>query len=199
MKKSKSNNNYRFYNFITCIVRFAGNIWFGGKVIGKENIPQKGKCILAGNHVSDFDAYLLFSSTKRPIHILGKIELFQGPFAWLFKKMHLIPVDRSTKNPEAIEKGISILLEDKILGIFPEGTYHKNDLLLPFKPGVINFAEKTNSPIIPFAIIGEFKFRSKPIIKIGKPLYLEKIKTKDKLKYFESVIEKMLTNKKGLE
>ena len=58
--------------------------------------------------------------------------------------MHLIPVDRKNKNPEAKSKAIEILNEEKALGIFPEGTYHKEDLLLPFKPGVISFAEKTS-------------------------------------------------------
>ena len=162
------------------------------KIIGKENIPKEGRCILAGNHESNFDAYLLFCGTKRPIHFLGKKELFEGKMAWFFKMMHLIPVDRKNKNPEAKQAALDILEEEKVIGIFPEGTYHKEDILLPFKPGAISFAEKTGAPIIPFAIVSDFKFRSKTIIKFGKPIYINKVKAKDKVKYLEDTVRKMI-------
>jgi len=184
--------NYIGYHVISRILRFAGFVWFGDSVIGKENIPKDGRCILAGNHVSDFDAYLLFAGTKRPIHFLGKKELFESPFGWFFKMMHLIPVDRKNKNPEAKQIAIDVLEDEKIVGIFPEGTYHKEDLLLPFKPGVISFAEKTGAPIIPFVIDSTFKFRCHSVIKFGKPIYVDQIKEKDKLAYFEKLIRKML-------
>jgi len=185
-------DNYIGYHIVSKLLRFAGLIWFGDKVIGKENIPKKGRCILAGNHLSDFDAYLLYAGTKRPIHFIAKKELLESKFGWFFRMMHLIPVDRKNKNPEAKEKAIHILEEEKVLGIFPEGTYHKEDLLLPFKPGVISFAEKTGAPIIPFAMDSTFKFRCKPIIKFGKPIYVDKIKEKDKVAYLEKVVRDML-------
>ena len=74
----------------------------------------------------------------------------------------------------------------------------KSELLLPFKPGAISFAEKSGAPIIPFAIIGKFKFRSKPTIIFGKPIYADKIEG-DKVKYLENIIKEMLTKKEELE
>ena len=192
----KNNGNYIGYHIVSQILKFAGLIWFGGKIIGKNNIPKKGACILAGNHLSDFDAYLLFAGTNRPVHFLGKKELFEGKMAWFFKMMHLIPVDRKNKNPEARKKAIEILNEEKVVGIFPEGTYHKEDLLLPFKPGVIDFAEKTGAPIIPFAMDSTFKFRCNPKIKFGEPIYVNKIKEKDKVAYLEKVVRNMLNELK---
>ena len=191
-------NNYIGYHIVAKILKYAGLIWFGGKIYDKKNIPKKGGCILAGNHLSDYDAYLLFASTNRPVHFLGKIELFQGKMAWFFRMMHLIPVDRKNKNPEAREKALEILKENKVVGIFPEGTYHKEDLLLPFKPGVINFSEKSGMPIIPFAIDSTFKFRCKPIIKFGKPIYAKDIKEKDKVAYLENVVRNMLMDIKEM-
>ena len=192
----KKKNNYIGYYVVSRLLRFAGLIWFGDKVIGKENIPKNGACILAGNHLSDFDAYLLYAGTKRPIHFLAKKELFESSFGWFFKMMHLIPVDRKNKNPEAKAKAIETLEEGKVVGIFPEGTYHKEDLLLPFKPGVISFAKKTGAPIIPFAMDSTFKFRCPPVIKFGKPIYINEIKEKDKLSYLENVVREMLQDLK---
>ncbi len=190
-------NNYKFYHFARVIVKLVGNLYFGGKIIGKENIPTNGSCILAGNHESNFDSYLLLASTKRPIHFLGKKELFESPFSFIFKLMHLIPVDRKAKNPEARRVAIELLQNGAVIGIFPEGTFrNKTDLILPFKPGVVDFALKTNSLIVPFAIIGQFKFRSHPTIVFGTPLDITKVEEPDKVKYFEQVIKDMLIQNK---
>lgn len=187
-------NRYIGYKVVSNIIKFVGNIWFGGKAYGKENIPSKGRCILAGNHLSDLDAYMLYKGTKRPIHILSKIELFKGKMAWFFKMMLCIPVDRQNKNPKAKNEVKKILESEEVVAIFPEGTYHKDELLLPFKPGVISFAEKNNAPIIPFAMKNNCKFRSKPKIVFGKPIYVDKIKAKDKVKYLEDIIRKMIVD-----
>ena len=115
--------------------------------------------------------------------------------------MHLIPVDRKNKNPEAKNQAIEVLNEGKILGIFPEGTYRKKDLLLPFKPGVISFSEKTDALIVPFVILGTFKFRSKPVIKFLPPIDIKMLEG-DKLLYLENLIKDELikyNNEKRLE
>ncbi len=193
MQKSKSDKGYLFYNITSRLIVWLGNLFWGGKCFGQSNIPLEGKCILAGNHVSNFDSYLLFLACKRPIHILGKKELFKFPFGWIFRKMHLIKIDRQNHNPLAKEEVLNILSEGKVIGIFPEGTFHKKDVLLPFKPGVISFAQKADAPIIPFAITGDFKFRGHPKIVFGSPIDLRQIKEADQLKYLEKTIRNMIS------
>lgn len=191
-------NNYIVYKVVAYLAKMLGSLVFGGKVVNNHYIPQDGSCILAGNHTSNYDAYLLFKSTNRPIHFLGKIELFKGPMKYFFKIMHLIPVDRSKKNVSAKEAAISVLKEEKVIGIFPEGTYHsqgkktKDGDLLPFKGGAISFSLKVNAPIVPFAIVGEFKFRSKPLIIFGEPVYAKDIKEADKVKFLEAKVKELL-------
>lgn len=185
-------NRYIGYKVFSRIIKFVGNIYLGGKSINKEYIPKNGKCILAGNHLSDLDAYMIYKSTKRPVHFIAKKELFKGKFAWFFKMMLCIPVDRQNKNPEAKAKVLELLNNEEVVLIFPEGTYRKKDTLLPFKPGVINFAKLSGAPIIPFAMKNNCKFRCKPKIVFGKPIYINKIKEKDKLKYLEELIRKMV-------
>jgi len=191
-------NSYICYHIVSHIIKLAGHIWYGGRVLGKENIPKKGRVILVGNHTSSLDAYMLYCGTNRPIHFLGKKELFESKFGWFFKKMHLIPVDRNGNNDETKKLTLKLLNEEKVIGIFPEGTYHDNgsktkkELLLPFKPGAISFAEKSGAPIIPFAIFGNWKFRGHPIIVFGKSIYVDKINNEDKVKYLENIIKDML-------
>jgi len=73
---------------------------------------------------------------------------------------------------------------------------------LPFKPGVISFAEKTGAPIIPFAMDSTFKFRCRPVIKFGKPIYItENDDLLKKLEEYKEVISTMryeLIEEKGI-
>ena len=121
--------------------------------INIDNIPKNEAVILAGNHTSKLDPLLLMSSTDRCIHFLAKIELFKGFKKCFFNGLGMIPVDRKRKNPEAIDMANKYLLNDKLIGIFPEGTINKTeDIIMPFKYGAVSMANSTNSYIVPFAI-----------------------------------------------
>ena len=60
-------------------------LFFHPKIIGRENIPETGGVILAGNHRHIFDPCMPIISTKRPVHYMAKKELFSGIFGWFFK------------------------------------------------------------------------------------------------------------------
>ena len=102
---------------------------------------------------------------------MAKKEYFDGKFAWFFKKTGCISVNRSIHDDEAKKKALEVLENDEALGIFPEGTRNKTDaFLLPFKFGCVSMAKKTDSYIVPFAVTGTYKFRSKDLTyRIGKP------------------------------
>ena len=60
--------------------------------------------------------------------------------------------------------------------------------LLPFKFGAVSMANKTNSLIVPYAITGKYKFRSKDLtIRIGKPFMVDKDLEQANLKLQEEV------------
>ena len=151
------------YKIVRPIVSFLFKLIFRPKVIGKEKVPKSGKIILAGNHTSIFDCIFLMSITKRPIHFLAKKELWIGPKKLIFKHMGLIPVDRKTHDSTPIKIAEDYLLDDKVIGIFPEGTTEKGRGLLKFKIGAVKIAYDTKSPIIPFVIKGKYKMFSKDL------------------------------------
>ena len=139
--------------------------------IGIENIPKTDSVILAGNHTSKLDPLLLMSSTNRCIHFLAKIELFRGIKKIFFKNLGIIPVDRSKKNPEAIKTSNNYLLNNKVIGIFPESTINKTtNIIMPFKYGAVKMAAETNSLIVPFSITNKYKILKKSVtICFGTP------------------------------
>ena len=72
------------------------------KIEGKENIPKNSAAVLAGNHTSSFDCFMLMSSTRRCIHFLAKDELFKGPLKYFFGGAGIIPVNRRQKDRAAL-------------------------------------------------------------------------------------------------
>lgn len=159
--------------------------------VGKENIPAKDAVILAGNHTAKLDPLLLMSSTNRCIHFLAKIELFKGLKKIFFKNVGIIPVDRKRKNPEAINLANNYLLDNKVIGIFPESTINKTkDIIMPFKYGAVKMAAETNSYIVPFSITKKYKLFQKSVtICFDKPY-----KVTGKIEEDNKILEEKVSN-----
>ncbi len=150
-------------------------ILFHPRIIGKENL-KNGGLIIAGNHKSPLDIFLIFASTRRKLHFFSKIELFNTKLKnAFFRSMGCIPVNRKEKNNEALSEGYKCLNEDKLVVIFPEGTINKtNDIIMPFKFGAVKMATETKKKILPFAIVGKYNIFGKSIkIIFDKPYNLE--------------------------
>lgn len=105
MKKEK---NF-LYGVSKIIYTVLIKILFRPTVYGKENIPEEGPVIFAGNHIHAFDPIVVMSSTKRIVHYMAKDELFKGLHGWLFKKVGLIKVHRDKRNPLAVIEAENIL------------------------------------------------------------------------------------------
>ncbi len=193
---------YRLYRILRPIFVFLLKLIYGIKVVNKNNIPKSGPVILVGNHKHNYDFISLISGTNRIVHFLCKKELIDK-HGWFFNKMPIIPVDRSTKNKEAIEEATNLVNNNEIIGIFPEGTFNKTEyVIMPFKYGAVRIARDTNANIVPFAITGEYKrFRRGLKIEFGKPYKIEDKRdlTKENIKLMNKVIRLMKedNNEKG--
>lgn len=151
-----------FYNLIRKILKVLFHIIFNIKIHNVQKFDNSNdKCIICSNHISNLDPITVAISTKRQIHFMAKKELFPNKlFACVLSKLGAFPVDREGISVTSIKTAISVLNDDKILGIFPEGTrikggYNEENA----KPGVAMIANKASSNIIPVHIFGEYKFR----------------------------------------
>ena len=166
------------YRIVRPIIKVLFNILYRPTIEGKEFIPKEGRVVLAGNHTSNLDCILLISSTNRTIHFLAKDELLKGLKKIIFKNMGIIPVNRKIHDKEALNNAKEALEKEKVIGIFPEGTFHKtDDLILPFKIGAVKMSHDTSSPLIPFTITGKYQLFRKNI----KLTFYKQIKIKDNL------------------
>ncbi len=165
-----------FYKFFKLILKPIYILYYNPKIYNKENLSVEGSVVIAGNHIHLMDQCNTIISTKRIIHYMAKREYFDSAKTrWFFKITGCIPVDRSKKDDNAVSAALDVLNKGGAIGIFPEGTRNKTkEKLLPFKFGAVSLAEKTESYIIPVAVTGTYKFRSKNLkIKFGKPFKIE--------------------------
>ena len=117
--------------------------------------PQvSGGAIYCANHIFLFDpAFLAFTEKKRQIHFMAKAELFKNKFTdSVFRACGAFPVARGKGDTHAVRTANDLLEQNKIIGIFPEGTRSKTGELGNGKPGVAMLAYQQQVPIIPFAI-----------------------------------------------
>ena len=182
------------YNLIKPIYTILLKIIFRPKVIGKENIPEDGPLIFAGNHKHAVDPTMVMMSTKRVVHYMAKEELFRGLHGILFRKIGLIKIYRGKSNPQAVIEAEEILKSGGTIGIFPEGTRNKGtEELLKFRLGAVRIAKKTNTKILPFAIRNKYKiFKRSVIIEFGKPIDVSKMEIEEANKYLKDEVLKLL-------
>jgi 1-acyl-sn-glycerol-3-phosphate acyltransferase len=160
---------------------------FRPRIEGLEHVPAEGAAIIAGNHLSFSDHFLMPAILKRRITFLAKAEYFTGPgvkgrlTAFFFRSAGQIPVDRSGKDAgqAAIREGLGVLSKDELLGIYPEGTRSHDGRLYKGKVGVAVMALKAGVPVIPCAMIGTFEAQPPGkvipnihpvVIRFGEPL-----------------------------
>ncbi len=165
------------YRFLRPIITFFVKRILGVKFYCTRNIPKKIPYILVGNHKSNMDCLTIIAATKDTVRFMAKKELLDGKFGFLFKWMGIIPVDRKTRNKEAMNEAREILKNGGVVGIFPEGTFNKTEyVVMPFKMGSVRLAYDMNVSIVPFAIVGKYRLFGKTKVVFGKPY---KIKTTD--------------------
>ncbi|WP_327270235.1 1-acyl-sn-glycerol-3-phosphate acyltransferase [Streptomyces sp. NBC_01218] len=140
---------------------------FRPRIEGLDHIPAEGAAIVAGNHLSFSDHFLMPAMLKRRITFLAKAEYFTGPgikgrlTAAFFHSIGQIPVDRSGKEAgaAAIREGLGVLAKGELLGIYPEGTRSHDGRLYKGKVGVAVMAIRAGVPVIPCAMVGTFEIQ----------------------------------------
>ncbi len=170
------------YRFLRPVFTFIFKLYYNPKILNKENIPEDGSAVIAGNHKHALDPILVDICTKRVVHTLAKKDLHDGIFGWFFRSIGTIPVDLKAKhNKESLLIAIEYLNEGNLINVSPEAKRnYTEEILLPFKFGAVVMAKRTNCKIIPYSITGDYKFRSKNLkITFGDPLDVSRMNVED--------------------
>ena len=149
------------YRFVSRIFKWFFRIYNCLTVKGKENIPQKGACILAPNHQSYADAPLVLAglpwSTLGEYYFYATEEHVRSEYRrGMAAKSNVIVMERANlKN--SILKLAKVLREGHRVIIFPEGARTHDGQTIPFKKTFAILAKELNVPIVPVCIRGAFE------------------------------------------
>ncbi len=177
-----------FYWVVKYTLGMALKVVFRPWSRGRRSLPRRGPVILASNHLSFADHFFGPLPLPRKVVFLAKAEYFTRPgLMGLISKAFFggtgqIPIDRTggQASERALQSGLRVLAEGKVLGIYPEGTRSRDGKLHKGRTGVARLALESRAPVVPCAMIGTFEFlpsgsfrpdiRIRPGVIFGEPL-----------------------------
>ncbi|MFU8825968.1 MAG: lysophospholipid acyltransferase family protein [Brevefilum sp.] len=124
------------------------------EINGRENLPQKGPVILAGNHAAVLEAVMMAVYSPGMVEFLGNGDIpFDPKYAFIVKAYDLIPVNRGNLDRQALNTAVGVLEQGGILGIFPEGGIW-NAGAMQAQIGAAWLSYRAQAPIIPIGFGG---------------------------------------------
>lgn len=153
-------------------------IYFRLRRTGREHVPKDGPVILAANHRSFLDPFVIGCCVGRPIYFVAKKELFHRRLnGWFLNCLGAFPIRRGDSDEESMATALALLQRGEVVMIFPEGTRHRSGPLHAPKRGVGRLALESGAPVVPIAVRGTERVRTgwriRPVrvdLRFGRPL-----------------------------
>lgn len=131
-------------------------------ITGGDNVPRTGGVILASNHLSFIDSFVIPLVAPRQVSFLAKADYFtgSGPMGAIrkgfFESVGAIPVDRESSRAaqESLDLALEVLRADRAFGIYPEGTRSRDGRLYRGRTGVAWLALTAGVPVVPVGLRG---------------------------------------------
>src|SRR5919107_1587626 len=112
------------YWIVRAILQPFFHVYFRLGRIGRDHVPAAGPVILAANHRSFLDPFVIAVMVRRPIYFMAKKELFgfHPVVSWLLGALGAFPIDRGASDQQAMATARAILDRGGVVLMFPEGT-----------------------------------------------------------------------------
>jgi len=125
------------------------------EIIGRENMPERGPLLVVANHFSFLDPAIMVRVSRWPIEFLGGFRMPNAPpvVTWIPKVWGYFPVFRGTGSRLALRAAETILAQDGVVGMYPEGGNWAT-VLRPARPGISFLAARTGARILPMGFHG---------------------------------------------
>jgi 1-acyl-sn-glycerol-3-phosphate acyltransferase len=144
-----------FYELARPVLAFFKWLVLRQETRGVENIPATGSVILVSNHLHGMDILAVAVPSKRHLHFMAKVELFQVPvLGGLNRLIGAFPVRRGESDRESLRIAGEVLAAGQVLAIFPEGHRSDDHTLQKGHTGVALIALRSGAPIVPIGVWG---------------------------------------------
>ena len=139
------------------------------RAISTEKIPGSGAVILAPNHFSFMDHFLIACYLRRKVRFMAKSQLFKGPMQFVFTHAGCFPVRRGARDEETFITAEAIIERGGAVAMYCEGGRSRTgNLAEEAKRGIGRLALETGAPVVPIAIHGSSRIRNWKRLQVPK-------------------------------
>jgi 1-acyl-sn-glycerol-3-phosphate acyltransferase len=130
--------------------------------ISSEKVPGAGAVILAPNHFSFMDHFLMGCYIRRKVRFMAKSQLFKpGPMQFIYTHGGVFPVRRGARDEETFITAETILARGGAITMYCEGGRSRTGKVAEqAKRGIGRLALETGAPVVPIAIHGSSRIRN---------------------------------------
>jgi glycerol-3-phosphate dehydrogenase (NAD(P)+) len=132
-------------------------LWFRLSRHGREHARVKGGLIVAANHRSFLDPFVIGASLpwRRAMHYVAKVELFEKRWqGWVLSRLGAFPIRRGEADEDSMLTARRVLERGGAVCIFPEGTRIRSGSLAAPRRGVGRLALESGASVVPVAVLG---------------------------------------------
>lgn len=149
------------YELVRILTSLYGYTFLRARGITVGNVPGRGAVILAPNHFSFMDHFLMGCFIRRKVRFMAKSQLFKRPMQFIYTHGGVFPVRRGARDAETFITARAILAREGAITMYCEGGRSRTGKLAETaKPGIGRLALETGAPVVPIAIHGSSRVRN---------------------------------------
>jgi 1-acyl-sn-glycerol-3-phosphate acyltransferase len=169
-------------NFIYEAVRVGTSLYaytlLRARAISVENVPGSGAVILAPNHFSFMDHFLMGCYLRRKVRFMAKSQLFKPVMQEIYSQGGVFPVRRGARDEDMFVTAKAILAREGAITMYCEGGRSRTGRVSEqAKRGIGRLALETGVTVVPIAIYGSQRVRNwkrlqfpKVTVQYGEPI-----------------------------
>ncbi|HTB69571.1 MAG TPA: lysophospholipid acyltransferase family protein [Solirubrobacteraceae bacterium] len=171
------------YDVVRVLTSLYAWTFLRARSIAAANVPGSGAVILAPNHFSFMDHFLMGAFTRRKVRFMAKSQLFKAPMQFVYTHGGVFPVRRGARDEETFVTAETILANGGAITMYCEGGRSRTGKVAEqAKRGIGRLALETGAPVVPIAIFGSSRVRNwkrlqfpRVTVQYGEPIRWERV------------------------
>jgi 1-acyl-sn-glycerol-3-phosphate acyltransferase len=149
------------YELVRIVTSLYSYTFLRARALAVENVPGRGAVILAPNHFSFMDHFLIGAYIRRKVRFMAKSQLFKRPMQFIYTHGGVFPVRRGARDEETFVTARAVLARAGAIAMYCEGGRSRTGKVgEQAKRGIGRLALETGAPVVPIAIHGSSHVRN---------------------------------------
>ena len=182
-KRAREREPDAIYKLCRVITSLYAYTLLRARPISADKVPGRGAVILAPNHFSFMDHFLIGCYLRRKVRFMAKSQLFKRPMQFIYTHGGVFPVRRGARDEETFITAEMILAKGGTVAMYCEGGRSRSGKISEkAKAGIGRLSLESGAPIVPIAIHGSSRIRNwkrlqfpKVTIQYGEPIRWEQL------------------------